>query len=109
MLEIYLPTVLKGLTPLYVVLLGVGIAGSRRLWRRRDHAALALAGGILLLAMWVHLWAGHSSCKRYVFPLVLMSCGFAALGLLRLSAIVARWAGHERDTRSAHRRRCWAG
>jgi hypothetical protein len=90
MLEIYLPTVLKGLTPLYVVLLGVGIAGSRRLWRRRDHAALALAGGILLLAMWVHLWAGHSSCKRYAFPLVLMSCGFAALGLLRLSAAVAK-------------------
>ena len=33
-----------------------------------DHAALVVAGGILLLAMWVHLWAGHSSCKRYVFP-----------------------------------------
>ena len=63
----------------------VAAAATMRPWR--------LTGAILLLAMWVHLWAGHSSCKRYVFPLVLMSCGFAALGLLRLSAIVARWAG----------------
>ncbi len=47
----------------------------------------------LLLAVWVHLWAQHSTCLRYVFPIVLMSSGFAGLGLLRLSAMVGPWVG----------------
>ena len=45
----------------------------------------------LLLAVWVHLWAQHSTCRRYVFPAVLMGSGFAGLGLLRLSAVVGQF------------------
>ena len=60
-----------------------------------------IAQAALLVAVWVHLWAQHATCPRYVFPLVLMSSGWAALGLLRLSAWTTvffnagslRWSG----------------
>jgi hypothetical protein len=90
MLEIYVPTVLKGMMPAFGVLLAIGIATSWRLWKRRDNVALLVAQAVLLLAMWVHLWASHTSCKRYVLPLVIMSSGFTAMGLLKLSAFAAR-------------------
>ena len=94
MLEIYLPTVFKGLTPLFVLLFGLGVVASWPTWKRRDNVPLLVAQVLLLLAIWVHLWSCHVSCKRYVFPLVLLSCGFAGMGLLRLSAVAARLAEH---------------
>ncbi len=97
MWEIYVPTVVKGLTVLWTALWAVG-AASRRwthaprfLWRRSDHLPLVIAQALLLAAMWVHLWAQHSSCRRYVFPAVLMGSGLAALGLLRVSALAAEY------------------
>ena len=55
--------------------------------------ALVIVQALLLLAVWVHLWVQHSTCCRYVFPMVLMGSGLAGLGLLRLSAMVGQWVG----------------
>ncbi len=86
MLEIYLPTVAKGITPLWGAMFVVGAVRVRSMGRRADRIALALVAVALFAAIWIHLWVGHFSCKRYVFPFVLMGSGFAGLGGLRLSA-----------------------
>ena len=109
MWEIYLPTVVKGLTPLWTLLLAIGAAGAwraraarpgqaprparapRLAWSRANQVGLVIAQAVLLWAVWVHLWAQHTTCRRYVFPLVLMSSGLAGLGLLRLSAWAAEF------------------
>jgi hypothetical protein len=95
MLEIYVPTVAKGLTLPWLALLAAGVALAPRArpqwaWLRADRFALVLAQAVLLLSIWVHLWAQHSSCKRYVFAAVLLGSGPAALGLLRVSDWVGR-------------------
>ena len=78
MLEIYLPTVAKGVTPLWAAMFVVGALSVRGTWRRADRVALALVAATLFAAIWIHLWAGHFSCKRYVFPAVLMGSGSPA-------------------------------
>ena len=64
MWEIYVPTVVKGLTVLWTAVVGGGAAASRRgthgsrfFWWRSDHFPLVIAQALLLAAMWVHLSA----------------------------------------------------
>ena len=110
MLEIYLPTVLKGLTPLYVVLLGVGIAGSRRLWTAPRPCGLGAGRR--------HPAAGDVGAplgRPLVVQTLCLSPGAHELRIrrTRTAAVVGLHGAvrpeHERDTRSALRRRCWAG
>jgi hypothetical protein len=102
MWEIYLPTVAKGLTLLWAALWAMGAAfrrwrpAPRLAWSPREHFPLVIAQAVLLLAIWVHLGVQHSSCRRYVFPVVLMGSGLAALGLLRVSALAGQWAARLR-------------
>jgi len=92
MLWEFFPTMTRGLSPAFALLMFGGLWGWRRVWSRRDHqplfyAALAMLGGI-----WINLWYVEVSCPRYAFPIVLMASPFAALGLLGLTARCLRGA-----------------
>ncbi len=86
MIEIYVPTLVKGLSPLFALLMLGGMWGWRRVWARRDHQPLFYCGLAIMLAAWIHAWCAKGSCDRYFLPMVLLGSSFAALGLLGFSA-----------------------
>ncbi|MGA2501600.1 MAG: glycosyltransferase family 39 protein, partial [Tepidisphaeraceae bacterium] len=92
MLWIFLPTVTRGLSPFFALLMFGGLWGWRRMWVRRDHQPLFYASLAVLAGAWVQLWYDHAMCPRYVLPIVLMGAMFAALGLLGLMERVAVWS-----------------
>jgi hypothetical protein len=92
MARIFVPTLVRGLTPLFALFLLLGLWGWRRTWFRRDHQPLFYLAMLILLGMWVGLWTVGSSCPRYVFPIVLTGSGFAALGWLWIAGLCrAAW------------------
>ncbi len=93
MIAIYVPTLVKGLSPLFALLMLGGMWGWRRVWARRDHQALFYTGLAIMLAAWIHAWCAKSSCDRYFLPMVLFGSPFAALGLMGLSARLLGLAG----------------
>ncbi len=94
MIWVFIPTMTRGLSPLFALLMFGGIWGWRKVWARRDQQPLFCAAVLILCGIWVQLWYGRSICPRYALPIVLMGLPFAALGLLGLVARllrVARW------------------
>jgi hypothetical protein len=94
MIWVFIPTMTRGLSPLFALLMFGGIWGWRKVWARRDHQPLFCAAVVVLCGIWVQLWYGRSICPRYALPIVLMALPFAALGLLGLVAWllrVVRW------------------
>jgi hypothetical protein len=92
MIWIFIPTMTRGLSPLFAILMFGGIWGWRRVWGRRDHQALFGAAVIVLGGVWVQLWYDRTICPRYAMPIVLMAAPFAALGLLGLADRLVRMA-----------------
>jgi hypothetical protein len=90
MVTLYVPTLVKSLTPYFGLLMLGGMWGWRRTWSRRDHQTLFYTALVILLAVWLHTWYAHESCIRYFLPIVLMGSPFAALGLLGLSRRILR-------------------
>jgi len=91
-LWIFVPTMTRGLSPIFALLMFGGIWGWRRVWARRDHqplfyVALAVMAGIL-----VQMRYDRNICPRYALPIVLMAAPWAALGLLGLIDRLARVA-----------------
>jgi hypothetical protein len=86
MLKIFFPTMTRGLAPLFALLMFGGIWVWRRVWFRRDHQAMFLAGILLAVAIWVQLWCDGNLSRRYALPIVLMGVPFASLALLELMA-----------------------
>ncbi|MGD0516655.1 MAG: glycosyltransferase family 39 protein [Thermoguttaceae bacterium] len=82
MIAIYVPTLVKGLSPLFALLMLGGLWKWRRVWSRRDHQPLFYTTMAIMLAAWIHAWCAKGSCDRYFLPIVLMASPFAALGLL---------------------------
>jgi hypothetical protein len=91
MIRIYFPTLVKGLSPLFALLMLGGLWGWRRVWARRDHQALFYTALAIMSAIWIHTWYGKESCDRYFLSIALMSSCFAALGLLVLSKRIMGW------------------
>jgi hypothetical protein len=101
MLRLFIRAGEVGLNPLFALLMFGGVAAWWRVWSRRDHqplfyAALALAGGT-----WIHLWCSQATSYRYFFPFVLLGAPFAALGLMSLAGVAARFAAREPNRRRA--------
>jgi hypothetical protein len=96
MLWVFVPTMTRGLAPIFALLMFGGMWGWRRLWARRDHQALFITAVILLVGIWVQLWIDNNISRRYALPIVLMASPFAALGLWGLMARIQRigqWLG----------------
>jgi hypothetical protein len=92
MVWVFIPTMTRGLSPVFALLLFGGLWGWRREWSRRDHQPLFFATLIVLAGIWVQLWYDRTMCPRYALPIVLMGAPFAALGLLGFIARVRRAA-----------------
>jgi hypothetical protein len=88
----FFPTMTRGLSPAFALLMFGGMWGWRRVWSRRDHQPLFYTAMALLAGIWINLWYVQVSCPRYALPIVLMASPFAALGLLGLTARCLRWA-----------------
>ena len=80
----------RGFTPLYLLAIAAGIASGSKRFVTSPYRALALASGLILAAIWVHLYWSHEAGPRYFFPIVIMTAPLAGWGLLQLSAALAR-------------------
>ncbi len=101
MVWVYFPTLTRGLSPIFALLMFGGMWGWRRVWARRDHQPPFYTALLILLGIWVQLWFDRDICPRYALPIVLMASPFAALGLLTLAARllrIAAWFGVLRKT-----------
>ena len=92
MIWIFIPTMTRGLSPVFALLMFGGIWGWRRVWARRDHQPLFYTAVVIMCGIWVQLWYDRNICPRYALPIVLMASPFAALGLLGLIARLLRIA-----------------
>lgn len=92
MLEVFFPTMTRGLSPVFALLMFGGMWGWRHVWGRRDHQTLFYTGLVITAAIWVQLWYDRILCPRYALTIVLFATVFSALGLLGLSARIARLA-----------------
>jgi 4-amino-4-deoxy-L-arabinose transferase-like glycosyltransferase len=84
MLWVFFPTMTRGLSPVFALLMFGGIWRWRRVWSRRDHQPLFYTAVVVTCGIWVQLWYDRYICPRYALPIVLMASPFAALGLLWL-------------------------
>jgi len=94
MLWVFFPTMTRGLSPVFALLMFGGIWRWRRVWARRDHQPLFCTAVVIMCGIWVQLWYDRNICPRYALPIVLMASPFAALGLLWLverSLWVGEW------------------
>jgi len=91
MLRVFFPTMTRGLSPLFALLMFGGMWGWRHVWSRRDHQAPFWTGNAVIVGIWVHLWYDRLICPRYALPIVLLGAPFAALGFLGLMRRVAKW------------------
>ena len=94
MIWVFIPTMTRGLAPVFALLMFGGIWGWRHVWRRRDHQTLFWTAVVIMCGIWIQLWFDRAICPRYALPIVLMASPFAALGLLGLTARllrIARW------------------
>jgi hypothetical protein len=86
MAERYLTGLYKGLSPLFLVVLGIGMVTERAILRRPDYLALLVVAGPILMAVWVHLYWSHEAGPRYFFPFVILAAPLASRGLWRLAS-----------------------
>jgi hypothetical protein len=92
MIRIFVPNMVKGLSPLFALLVLIGMAKWRKVWFRGDHQALFITALAMFMAAWIHAWSAHESCERYFLPVVLMGAPFAALPLQALGRWMQRRA-----------------
>ena len=92
MIWVFLPTMTRGLGPVFALLMFGGIWGWRRVWARRDHQALFCTAVVVMCGIWVQLWYDKYICPRYALTIVLMASPLAALGMLGLMTRLARIA-----------------
>jgi hypothetical protein len=92
MLAIYVPPLVKGLSPLFAIPMLWGLFKWRGVWGRRDHQPLFYTALAFMTAAWIHAWAARESCDRYYLPIVLMASPFASLATLDISGKMLRAA-----------------
>ena len=93
----------KGLTPLFMLLLAGGASGQAMKQYGRHRRVLFAMSLLVLLEIWVHLWSARATCERYFFSVVILTLPYAALGLLRVSAALGRLLQGSRHTPCAVR------
>jgi hypothetical protein len=92
MVWVFIPTMTRGLGPVFALLMFGGMWGWRRVWARRDHQVLFCTSLVIMCGVWVQLWYDKTICPRYALPIVLMGSPFAALGLLGLTGRLSEWS-----------------
>jgi 4-amino-4-deoxy-L-arabinose transferase-like glycosyltransferase len=92
MIWVFIPTMTRGLAPIFALLMFGGIWRWRNVWRRRDHQVLFCTAVVIMCGIWVQLWFDRTICPRYALPIVLMASPWAALGMLDLMARLVRIA-----------------
>ncbi len=92
MIAIYVPALVKGLSPLFALLMLGGMWKWRRVWIHNDQQPLFYTGLVIMLAAWIHAW-----CARIVRSLFsahgadgIGICGPGAVGLIRPIASMGR-------------------
>lgn len=84
MLHDFVPTITRGLGPVFALLMLGGLWGWRRALLRGEHQAMFWTSMLVLAGIWIQLWYDNLICPRYMLTIVLVSPQFAALGLLGL-------------------------
>ena len=107
MARLFAAALLKGLTPVFILFAGIGVAGWWRTWLRRDHQAMFSTVLLFLLAIWIHLNAGKGTSSRYFVPVALVTSPLAAWGLLACSGRLLQWAESRRWGLWAGRLAAW--
>jgi len=81
----FFPTMARGLSPAFALLMFAGLWEWRRTWARRDNQALFLTTLVMLGGVWIQSWSSWylkgNINARYALPIVLMASPFAALAL----------------------------
>ena len=95
-LWVFFPTMTRGLSPAFALLMLGGLWRWRRLWARRDHQPLFFTALLIMAGIWVQYWCDRLICPRYALPIMLMGSPFAALGLLGVTAWLVRLGGRLR-------------
>ena len=62
---VFFPTMTRGLSPIFALLMFGGMWGWRKVWSRRDHQPLFVTAVVILLAIWIQLWYDKIICPRY--------------------------------------------
>ncbi len=84
MLWVFFPTMTRGLSPVFALLMFAGMLSRWRVWLRRDHQPLFYAAALVMCGIWVQLWYDKTICPRYALPIVLMASPWAAIGVFWL-------------------------
>ena len=95
-LWVVVPTLARGLSPAFALLMLGGLWRWRRLWARRDQQPLFYVSVLILAGIRVQFCCDRLICPRYALPIVLMGSPFAALGLIDLTGWLTRLAGRVR-------------
>jgi hypothetical protein len=92
MIWVFFPTMTRGLAPVFALLMFGGMWRWRKVWSRRDHQVLFCTAVVIMCGIWIQLWFDRTICPRYALPIVLMASPWAAMGMLDLTARLARIA-----------------
>ena len=88
MIWTFIPTMTRGLAPLFALLMFGGIWGWRRIWARRDHQALFCTALVILGGIWVQLWL-----RQQYQPALCLADRADGLAVYRVGTMGADWLG----------------
>ncbi len=88
MAERFVTGFFKGLSPLFLLALGIGIATEGAILRRPDYRAMIVVAVPILLAVWVHLYWSHEAGPRYFFPIVMLVAPLASRVMWRVASLI---------------------
>ena len=64
MIWVFIPTMTRGLAPVFALLMFGGIWRWRNVWRRRDHQTLFWTAVVIMCGIWIQLWFDRTICPR---------------------------------------------
>jgi hypothetical protein len=100
----FLLTLNRGISPVYLVLLMIGLHRWPFPFRRLDQLSLLLVCAAVMLGIWIHLGASGESSSRYVMSILLIALPYTALGLHWASERAAQMAGRRLEAWPARTR-----
>lgn len=89
-------TVVRGFTPLYALLLLVGLVVEGRRTFSVDRLPVLSVTLLTLAGIWTHAWYAGLISSRYLLPLVIASSGTAAVGFLTTVRSLSNFAAKRR-------------
>jgi hypothetical protein len=87
--EMTLRAMIRGISPLYGLLVCVGLVVGRRRWLTWQQQAAFAYFAASLLAVWLHVWESGMTTSRYALTPVIVAAPYAALGCLAVANFAA--------------------